>query len=93
MKEQTATLSILLASLLAVTVAVQAQGTSASSTSNVPLKAGEASTTTQGVPNAQTINPSPSGTGASGSTGRSGSTGMGSGSSAATGRTGSAAGT
>ena len=57
MKKQTATLSILLAGLLAMTGAVRAQGTSASSTSNVPLKAGEASTTVSGQANANPKSP------------------------------------
>lgn len=46
-----ATPSLLLAALMALAGAAQAQ-----TTSNVPLKAGEASTMTQGVPNAKTTN-------------------------------------
>jgi hypothetical protein len=49
-----ATSSILLAGLLAMAGAANAQ--TAAGTSNVPLQAGEASTVTQGVPNAQTTN-------------------------------------
>ena len=48
-------LSILLAGLLAVAGA-QAQSASASGSSDVPTKAGEASTTTRGAPNAATTN-------------------------------------
>jgi hypothetical protein len=48
-------LSILLAGLLAVGGA-QAQGSSASGSSDVPMQAGEASTMTRGVPNAATTN-------------------------------------
>ena len=48
-------LSILLAGLLAV-AGVQAQSSSASGSSDVPTTAGEASTTTRGVPNAATTN-------------------------------------
>ena len=48
-------LSILLAGLLAVAGA-QAQSSSASGSSDVPTRAGEASTTTRGVPNAVTTN-------------------------------------
>ena len=46
--------TIALAGLLAVSGLANAQG--ASGTSNVPAQAGEASTQTQGVPNAQTTN-------------------------------------
>jgi hypothetical protein len=56
---KTSHLSILLAGLLAVAVAVagaQAQSSSASGSSDVPTAAGEASTTTRGVPNAMTTN-------------------------------------
>jgi hypothetical protein len=49
-----ATPSLLLAGLLALTGAVHAQ--TAAGTSDVPAKAGEASTMTQGVPNAKTTN-------------------------------------
>ena len=48
-------LSILLAGLLAV-AGVQAQSTSASGSSDLPPKAGEASTQTYGAPNAATTN-------------------------------------
>jgi hypothetical protein len=50
-----ATPSILLAGLIAFAGAASAQ-TGAAATSNVPTKAGEASTMTQGVPNAKTTN-------------------------------------
>jgi hypothetical protein len=53
--KSTSSLSFLLASLLAVAGAVQAQGSPAA-TSDVPSKAGEASTMTQGKPNAVTTN-------------------------------------
>lgn len=46
--------SLLLAGLMALTGAAHAQ--TAAGTSNVPMQAGEASTTTQGVPNAKTTN-------------------------------------
>ena len=49
-----ATPSLLLAGLMALAGAAHAQ--TASGTSNVPLQAGEASTVTQGVPNAKTTN-------------------------------------
>ena len=48
-----ATPSLLLAGLMALAGAAHAQG---ATTSNVPLKAGEASTMTQGAPNAVTTN-------------------------------------
>jgi cytoskeletal protein RodZ len=47
-------LSVLMAGLLAA--GAHAQSTSASGSSDLPPKAGEASTQTQGVPNAQTTN-------------------------------------
>ena len=50
-----ATPSILLAGLIAFAGAASAQ-TGASATANVPTQAGEASTMTQGVPNAKTTN-------------------------------------
>ena len=49
-----ATTSLLLAGLLACAGVASAQG--AAGTADVPMKAGEASTTTQGVPNAVTTN-------------------------------------
>ena len=49
-----ATHSLLLAGLMAMAGATSAQ--TASATSNVPVQAGEASTLTNGVPNAQTTN-------------------------------------
>lgn len=55
MNRSTAHLSILLAGLLAVSGA-QAQSAPASGTSDLPPKAGEASTQTQGVPNQATTN-------------------------------------
>lgn len=48
-------LSVLMAGLLA-TAGAQAQSTSAAGSSDLPPKAGEASTQTMGVPNAQTTN-------------------------------------
>jgi hypothetical protein len=55
MNKSTAHLSFLLAGLL-VTSSVYAQSTSASGSSDLPPKAGEASTQTNGVPNAATTN-------------------------------------
>ena len=55
MNKSTTHLSILLAGLLAAAGA-QAQSTSASGSSDVPGKAGEPSTMTQGQPNAATTN-------------------------------------
>jgi hypothetical protein len=55
MHKSTAHLSILLAGLLAVAGA-QAQSTSAGGSSDLPPKAGEASTQTRGVPNQATTN-------------------------------------
>lgn len=55
MNKHTTHLSILLAGLLAV-AGVQAQSAPASGSSDLPPKAGEASTQTQGVPNARTTN-------------------------------------
>ena len=49
-----ATTSLLLAGLMAMAGATSAQ--TAAATSNVPVQAGEASTLTNGVPNAQTTN-------------------------------------
>lgn len=48
--------SLLLSGLLAFAGLAQAQSGSASATSDIPVKAGEASTLTQGRPNAQTTN-------------------------------------
>jgi hypothetical protein len=59
MKTCNAHLSVLLAGLLAA-AGVQAQSTSAGGSSDLPPKAGEASTQTRGVPNAATTN-SPAG--------------------------------
>ena len=53
---KTTTTSILLAGLIAVAGAANAQSTPAGGSSNVPSKAGEASTMTNGVPNAKTTN-------------------------------------
>lgn len=55
MNKSTAHLSILLAGLLAV-AGVQAQSAPAAGSSDLPPKAGEASTQTRGVPNAATTN-------------------------------------
>jgi hypothetical protein len=55
MNKSPAYLSVLLAGLLAA-AGVQAQSTSASGSSDVPPKAGEASTQTMGAPNAATTN-------------------------------------
>lgn len=55
MNKSTAHLSLLLAGLLAV-AGVQAQSAPASGSSDLPPKAGEASTQTHGVPNAATTN-------------------------------------
>lgn len=55
MNKSNAYLSVLLAGLLA-TAGVQAQSTSASGSSDLPPKAGEASTQTLGTPNAATTN-------------------------------------
>ncbi|HEY0887104.1 MAG TPA: hypothetical protein VGE20_17555 [Ramlibacter sp.] len=55
MNKSTAHLSILLAGLLAV-AGVQAQTAPAAGSSDLPPKAGEASTQTRGVPNAATTN-------------------------------------
>ncbi len=55
MNKSTAHLSILLAGLLAAAGA-QAQSAPASASTNLPPKAGEASTQTQGVPNMATTN-------------------------------------
>lgn len=55
MNKSNAYLSVLLAGLLAA-AGVQAQSTSASGSSDLPPKAGEASTQTMGVPNAATTN-------------------------------------
>jgi hypothetical protein len=62
------TSSILLAGLMAAGGFAQAQSGSASATTNVPGRAGEASTMTQGVPNAQTTNTPSSGATSSGAT-------------------------
>jgi len=51
------TASLLLASLMAVAGVANAQSTSASGTSSVPPKAGEASTSVKGNPNADPNNP------------------------------------
>lgn len=55
MNKSTTYLSVLLAGLLAA-AGVQAQSTSASGSSDLPPKAGEASTQTMGAPNAATTN-------------------------------------
>ena len=76
MKKHTATVSLLLAGLMAAAGAVQAQSTPAAGSSDVPSRAGEASTMTQGVPNAKTTNSATTDTGATGNNmGASGSTG------------------
>jgi hypothetical protein len=53
---KTTSISILLAGLIAVAGAANAQSTPAGGSSNVPPKAGEASTLTEGQPNAKTTN-------------------------------------
>lgn len=64
MKKHTATVSLLLAGLIAAAGAVHAQSTPAAGSSDVPSRAGEASTMTQGVPNANTTNSATTDTGA-----------------------------
>lgn len=61
MTQRHLTTSLLLSGLLAFAGFAQAQSGSAAATTNVPAKAGEASTMTQGKPNAQTTN-TPGGT-------------------------------
>ena len=56
MKTRTTYTSLLLAGLIAVAGAADAQSTSAGGSSNLPSRAGEASTMTNGVPNAKTTN-------------------------------------
>lgn len=68
------TASLLLAGLMAVAGIANAQSGSASATSDVPSKAGEASTMTNGKPNAKTTNSTASETTGSVRTGAQGST-------------------
>ena len=63
MTQRHITTSLLLSGLLAVAGLAQAQSGSAATTSDVPTKAGEASTMTQGRPNLKTTN-TPGSTGA-----------------------------
>jgi hypothetical protein len=74
MTQRHITTSLLLSGLLAFAGFAQAQSGSASATSNVPPKAGEASTMTQGRPNASTNN-TPGSTGTSATTGSTATTG------------------
>jgi hypothetical protein len=72
--KSTTTVSILLAGMIAA-AGVHAQSAAAGGSSNVPLKAGEASTMTNGVPNAKTTNtPGTEGTSATVNTGTAKST-------------------